>query len=277
MGQSSGNDKRFAGCCGRRLLVVAIVALVVSVLPAQRAVALWTAPVALNPNAGSDAGDDCDPQVTTDGAGNWVAVWQSYDTLGGTVGSDYDIFVSRSTNNGSTWSPVVTLNTNAGSDAGADWDPQVTTDGAGNWVAVWQSTDTLSGTVGSDDDVFVSLSEYNWNDDEDGDGISNIDEGDGDPDGDMIPNYLDTDSDGDGLPDEWEADYALDPYDDTGDNGADGDPDLDGYTNLEEYEAGSDPGDGGSVPLPAFSIVGVAVLCLALLDIRRRLSPIKQA
>ena len=43
------------------------------------------------------------PQVTTDGAGNWVAVWDSYDTLGGTIGTDYDILVSRSTNNGATW------------------------------------------------------------------------------------------------------------------------------------------------------------------------------
>ncbi|MEC8906299.1 MAG: hypothetical protein VX407_04090, partial [Verrucomicrobiota bacterium] len=36
------------------------------------------------------------------------------------------------------------------------------------------------------------------------------------------------DSDGDGLPDVWETANDLDPEDDTGDNGAEGDPDNDG-------------------------------------------------
>jgi hypothetical protein len=34
-----------------------------------------TPPVALNFNAVSDSGRDFAPQVTTDGLGNWVAVW----------------------------------------------------------------------------------------------------------------------------------------------------------------------------------------------------------
>lgn len=55
---------------------------------------------ALNTNAGVDAGADFFPEVTTDGAGNWVAVWESNDSLGGTVGTDYDILVSRSTDAG---------------------------------------------------------------------------------------------------------------------------------------------------------------------------------
>ena len=35
--------------------------------------------------------------MTTDGAGNWVAVWDSADTLGGAIGTDSDILVARST------------------------------------------------------------------------------------------------------------------------------------------------------------------------------------
>jgi len=58
----------------------------------------------------------------------------------------------------------------------------------------------------------------------------------------------DEDSDGDGLPDGWEVDNELNPNDDTGENGADGDPDGDNYTNLDEYEGGSDPQDETSVP-----------------------------
>ncbi len=43
----------------------------------------WSAPSALDPNAGVDAGDDIAPQLATDGWGTWVAVWESADALGG--------------------------------------------------------------------------------------------------------------------------------------------------------------------------------------------------
>jgi RHS repeat-associated protein len=46
------------------------------------------------------------------------------------------------------------------------------------------------------------------------------------------PRWFDTD--GDLLPDGWEVQYGLDPKNETGDNGAGGDPDGDGLTNLDE-------------------------------------------
>jgi len=49
------------------------------------------------------------------------------------------------------------------------------------------------------------------------------------------------DTDEDGLLDEWELRAGLDPEDATGDNGADGDPDLDGLSNAEEQEYGTHP------------------------------------
>ncbi len=50
------------------------------------------------------------------------------------------------------------------------------------------------------------------------------------------------DSDNDGMPDYWEIQYGLDWLSSEGDNGANGDPDSDTYTNLEEYlgEGGAD-------------------------------------
>lgn len=57
------------------------------------------------------------------------------------------------------------------------------------------------------------------------------------------------DVDGDGLFDSWETENGLDPSDDGStnpDNGADGDPDMDGSTNLEEFENGTDPQDPDS-------------------------------
>jgi len=77
----------------------------------------------------------------------------------------------------------------------------------------------------------------------DEDGIP--DSQDTDMDGDGIPNHQDTDGDGDGLPDSWEQMHglsALNPYD------AALDPDNDGYSNSEEYQAGSDPNNGDVTP-----------------------------
>jgi hypothetical protein len=49
------------------------------------------------------------------------------------------------------------------------------------------------------------------------------------------------DRDQDGLPDEWEWRHGLDLWSAAGVNGADGDPDEDGLTNWEEFQAGTDP------------------------------------
>ena len=54
---------------------------------------------------------------------------------------------------------LATLNTNAATDSGGeDWFPQVASDGAGNWVAVWYSGDSLGGTIGTDNDILVARS-----------------------------------------------------------------------------------------------------------------------
>jgi glucose/arabinose dehydrogenase len=49
------------------------------------------------------------------------------------------------------------------------------------------------------------------------------------------------DADGDGLPDWWESRFGLDPSSAAGANGAGGDPDGDGQSNFQEYQAGTHP------------------------------------
>jgi len=51
----------------------------------------------------------------------------------------------------------------------------------------------------------------------------------------------DPDTDGDGLPDHWENFYGLDPANDTGIHGANGNPDMDLLYNSDEFFYGTDP------------------------------------
>ena len=53
-----------------------------------------------------------------------------------------------------------------------------------------------------------------------------------------------SDADGDQIPDVWESANGLDP---NNPNDATLDPDLDGLTNLQEYQAGTNPRDSRSV------------------------------
>jgi hypothetical protein len=118
----------------------------------------WTDAAPLNTNAGSDSEGDFLPQVATDGLGIWVAVWDSKDTLGGTLGNDRDVLVARSTDSGATWSDPVPLHGNASSDTGQDSNPQIATDGLGSWVAVWVSTNSFGDTLAMDEDLVFARS-----------------------------------------------------------------------------------------------------------------------
>ncbi len=52
-------------------------------------------PAPLNTDAPTESRNDIEPHITTDGLGNWLAVWHSEDSLSGAIGTDRDIFFSR--------------------------------------------------------------------------------------------------------------------------------------------------------------------------------------
>lgn len=68
---------------------------------------------------------------------------------------------------------------------------------------------------------------------------------DTDSDGDGVKDVVDNDNDNDGIPDEWEIKHGLNPLS-SGDAALDSDGD--GVSNLEEYNAGTDPTDPNSKP-----------------------------
>jgi hypothetical protein len=68
---------------------------------------------------------------------------------------------------------------------------------------------------------------------------------------------FETDSDLDGMPDPWESQYGLD----LNENDANGDKDGDGYTNFQEYQAGTNPNDVASYPVD--SVDGINLMFIA--------------
>ena len=116
----------------------------------------WTEPSPLNSGASLDTRSDSRPQIATDRRGHWVAVWTSRDLLGGPFGYDADVFFSRSTDNGISWSDEQPLNTNAVADIGADAFPHITTNRSGKWIAVWHSSNDLGGPIGTDHDILFA-------------------------------------------------------------------------------------------------------------------------
>jgi hypothetical protein len=97
-------------------------------------------PVALTDDGDPFANrDDILPELATDGAGNWVAVWQRSEVT-------QTVFTARSTDGAATWSAPVPIAPAAGGQ-----DPDIATDGT-VWIVVWD------GGPGPDVDVFSSRS-----------------------------------------------------------------------------------------------------------------------
>jgi hypothetical protein len=120
--------------------------------------ATWSAPALLNTNAESDAGADLQAFPATDSQGTWLVAWQSAENFGGLTGSDGDLVVARSTDNGATWTGPALLNSTGTTDSASDGLRQFLTDEAGTWIATWNAQGDLGTGAGEDGDAFFSRS-----------------------------------------------------------------------------------------------------------------------
>ena len=105
-----------------------------------------------------DIGDGYQVRTLTDGEGTWLAVWHSNGPTPEGASYEYDIMMSRSVDNGLTWSPAAPLNNNAATDAGNDRAPDLAFDGHGTWHVVWHSNDSLGGPLSDDFDILIAHS-----------------------------------------------------------------------------------------------------------------------
>ena len=85
-----------------------------------------------------------------------MALWRSDDELGGTAGSDLDLLTAVSLNSGLSWSEQAVAHASALTDTGNDSAAALAADGAGAWIAVWESYSDLGATIGTDGDVLSS-------------------------------------------------------------------------------------------------------------------------
>lgn len=82
----------------------------------------WSTATPLNDYALTDAMDEgyAPAALTSASGGVWIAAWQSFENIGGAIGTDADILYTRSTNDGLTWSSAAALNPDAPTDAEND-------------------------------------------------------------------------------------------------------------------------------------------------------------
>lgn len=148
---------------GRLGVLAAVVAIVFGARTASAGL-VFGSTAALNSDAFTDTQYDVGVRVASDGAGNLVAVWETNKLAlahDPPKPSEDDIFMARSSDGGATWTPIAPLNTDAAStdpaDQGSDHEPAITTDRAGNWLAVWTAHNAYR-SIGNDNDILFARS-----------------------------------------------------------------------------------------------------------------------
>ncbi|MBI1785498.1 exo-alpha-sialidase [Candidatus Sumerlaeota bacterium] len=120
----------------------------------------WSAPSHVNGDFLADGYEDIQPQVETDGMGNWVVIWTRY--LGSVYNGPSDIIYARSSDDGLTWSAPLRLHPDApGSQNGhlIGECASIQTDRNGTWIAAWSSNAPFGADPGGERDIFIERSQ----------------------------------------------------------------------------------------------------------------------
>lgn len=106
----------------------------------------WGAPVTVNHLANVDGaqyngGTDTDPDIEYDGNGRWVLAWSSDMDIDGVAGTDADVALSISQDDGATWTDTTPLNATAVEDgSAADFGVSLTRVTSEEFLATWTSS-----------------------------------------------------------------------------------------------------------------------------------------
>lgn len=117
----------------------------------------WSAATWLNGDWAADGSSiDGEPQIATDLQGHWMNVWYAAGkNVGGSTGTDHDIFFSTSSDGGLSWGSVRVVNADALADSATDYSPSVAATGADTFAVVWSSN-----RGGADFEIYDSIYHY---------------------------------------------------------------------------------------------------------------------
>lgn len=113
----------------------------------------WGTAEYLYPEATQNGVDDRQqPQVATDGSGTYIVTFE-YDPTGFGAGIEKDLYYTYTEDSGSNWSSPTFLNSDNATDGNLfDYNPTIESDGAGNWVVLWNKESAPA----SDYEVFAT-------------------------------------------------------------------------------------------------------------------------
>jgi hypothetical protein len=101
----------------------------------------WSSPALVNletPTSFKGYFEDINPNVVCDFTGNWFVFWESNENLNNTIGTDRDLFIAHSADNGKTWNSPYILNSDSIDDGLSDRDLEIDSDAHGTIIGVWE-------------------------------------------------------------------------------------------------------------------------------------------
>ncbi len=122
---------------------------------------VWSAPVDLSQDIPGSLDFADQPALAADGANTWVAAWDADSAAGDLLNIYRNIRFARSTDGGLNWSVPNTLNSDSATTGRVYTAPSLATDGAGNWMAVWQVQPVPTGSGSVDSDILFATSTDN--------------------------------------------------------------------------------------------------------------------